>query len=68
MCAPFLYLVNRKYFYFYSKVLADLAIWEPKTFEAIVNTCRQRAVEDRILGINETSTDNKVVKTVTDEH
>ncbi|KAJ6636214.1 NADH dehydrogenase [ubiquinone] iron-sulfur protein 4, mitochondrial [Pseudolycoriella hygida] len=49
------------------KVLADLAIWEPKTFEAIVNTCRQRAVLDGIPGINEIHTDNKFVNTTGDK-
>jgi len=46
------------------KALADLAIWEPKTFEAIVNTCRQRAIEDGIKGINEKQTDNKFVQAI----
>lgn len=49
---------------FNSKVLADLAIWEPKTFEAIVNTCRQRAVDDGIKGVSEKQTDNKLVTTI----
>lgn len=50
-----------------SKVLADLAIWEPKTFEAIINTCRQRAVNDGIHGINEKQIDNKLVNTTIDK-
>ncbi|KAG4069655.1 hypothetical protein HA402_014678 [Bradysia odoriphaga] len=49
------------------KALADLAIWEPKTFEAIVNTCRQRAVNDGIEGINEKQTDNKLAAGVAEK-
>lgn len=44
-----------------SKVLADLAIWEPQTFEAIVRIGRERAVNDNIDGVKERhSTDNRV--------
>lgn len=46
---------------FYRKVLADLAIWEPQTFEAIVRIGRERAVNDNIDGVKErSSTDNRV--------
>lgn len=44
----------------YSKVLADLAIWEPHTFEAIVRTSRERAIVDKLPGVNEPATDNRV--------
>lgn len=44
-----------------SKVLADLAIWEPQTFEAIVRIGRERAVNDNMDGVKERSTtDNRV--------
>lgn len=44
----------------FRKVLADLAIWEPHTFEAIVRTSRERAVADNLLKINEPETDNRI--------
>lgn len=59
--------VNFFYFLQNSKVLADLAIWEPKTFEAIIDTCRQRAVVDGIKGVNENQIDNKFVQTISDK-
>lgn len=46
--------------YFYSKALADLAAWEPKTFESIALVARERITQDGLWGINEKSTDNKV--------
>lgn len=44
----------------YSKTLADLAIWEPKTFEAIARIARERAKTDDIWGTNELQIDNSV--------
>lgn len=41
--------------------MADLAIWEPQTFEAIVRIGRERAVNDNLDGVKERhSTDNRV--------
>lgn len=43
------------------KVLADLAIWEPQTFETIVRIARERAVQDDLEGVRERhTTDNRV--------
>lgn len=48
-------------FLFLRKVLADLAIWEPQTFEAIARIGRERAVTDELDGVKERqTTDNGV--------
>lgn len=35
------------------KTLADLAIWEPKSFEALALIARERGVQDGLRGIHE---------------
>ncbi|XP_067643055.1 large ribosomal subunit protein bL20m [Eurosta solidaginis] len=42
------------------KALADLAIWEPKSFEALVKLSRERAVVESLPGITERSVMNQV--------
>ncbi|XP_073844036.1 mitochondrial ribosomal protein L20 [Musca autumnalis] len=42
------------------KVLSDLAIWEPRSFEALVNLSRERAVVETLPGLNERSVMNQV--------
>ena len=42
------------------KVLADLAAWEPQTFEAITKIGRETAVRDNLNGVQEPTTDNRV--------
>lgn len=43
------------------KVLADLAVWEPQTFEAITRIGRERAVQDQLDGVKERTTPNYVL-------
>lgn len=43
------------------KSLADLAAWEPKSFESLVMVARERAVQDGLRGVHETNADNRVV-------
>lgn len=45
---------------FKRKSLADLAIWEPKSFESLAMIARERAVQDGLYGINEKDADNRV--------
>lgn len=46
----------------YSKVLADLAMWEPKTFESLAMVARDRAIQDEAWGVNEPQNEgNRVV-------
>lgn len=42
------------------KALADLAIWEPKSFESLVKLSRERAVVDSLPGLKERSVMNQV--------
>ncbi|XP_055903274.1 39S ribosomal protein L20, mitochondrial [Eupeodes corollae] len=42
------------------KVLADLAIWEPKSFESLVKISRERAAVDGLPDLKERSTMNQV--------
>lgn len=44
----------------FSKSLADLAIWEPKTFEALTMIARDRALCDGMWGVDEKNADNRV--------
>ncbi|XP_065359329.1 large ribosomal subunit protein bL20m [Calliphora vicina] len=46
-------LINRK-------ILSDLAIWEPRSFEALVKLSRERAVVETLPGLNERSIMNQV--------
>lgn len=41
-------------------MLSDLAIWEPRSFEALVNLSRERAVVETLPGLNERSVMNQV--------
>lgn len=43
------------------KSLADLAAWEPKTFEALAMVARERAAQDGLRGLHEKDADNRVV-------
>lgn len=43
------------------KSLADLAAWEPKSFESLAMIARERAAQEGLRGIHETSADNRVV-------
>ncbi|XP_031635843.1 39S ribosomal protein L20, mitochondrial [Contarinia nasturtii] len=43
------------------KSLADLAAWEPKSFESLVMIARERAVQDGLRGVHEVNADNRVV-------
>lgn len=40
--------------------MADLAIWEPKTFESLALIARERAIQDGLYGVNESAADNRV--------
>lgn len=44
-----------------SKVLADLAAWEPKSFESLAMIARERAIQDGLRGVHEKNGDNRVV-------
>lgn len=48
------------FFFNYRKALADLAIWEPKSFESLVKLSRERAVVDTLPGLTERSAMNQV--------
>lgn len=41
--------------------MADLAIWEPKSFESLAMIARERGIQDGLYGINEKDADNRVV-------
>lgn len=41
-------------------MLADLAIWEPRSFEALAQLSRERAVVEGMPGIQERSVMNQV--------
>lgn len=43
-----------------SKSLAELAIYEPKTFESLAMIARERCIQDGIYGVNEKQHDNRV--------
>lgn len=46
----------------YSKSLADLAIWEPKSFESLAMIARERALQDGLRGVHEKNhQDDRVV-------
>lgn len=47
-------------FFVSRKVLSDLAVWEPRSFEALVNLSRERAAVESIPGISERSVMNQV--------
>lgn len=40
--------------------MADLAIWEPKSFESLAMIARERAAQDGLRGLNEKNADNRV--------
>lgn len=44
----------------FRKTLADLAAWEPRTFEALALTSRERAAQDGLRNLDEKNYDNKV--------
>lgn len=44
-----------------SKSLADLAAWEPKSFESLAMIARERAAQDGLRGLHEKEADNRVV-------
>lgn len=44
-----------------SKSLADLAAWEPKSFEALAMIAREKAAQDGLRGLHEKDADNRVV-------
>lgn len=44
----------------YSKSLADLAAWEPKSFESLAMIARERAAQDGLRGLHEKNADNRV--------
>lgn len=44
----------------YSKMLAELAAWEPRTFEALALTAREKAAQGASFGYHEQTADNKV--------
>lgn len=42
-------------------MLADLAAWEPKSFESLAMIARERAIQDGLRGVHEKNHDNRVV-------
>lgn len=40
--------------------MADLAAWEPKSFESLAMIARERAAQDGLRGLHEKNTDNRV--------
>lgn len=42
-------------------MLADLAAWEPKSFESLAMVARERAIQDGLRGVHEKYADNRVV-------
>lgn len=40
--------------------MADLAIWEPKSFESLVMVAREKAIQDGLRGVHEKDVDNRV--------
>lgn len=40
--------------------MADLAIWEPKSFESLAMVARERAIQDGLRGVHEKDVDNRV--------
>lgn len=46
--------------FIYSKMLAELAVTEPRTFEALVLTAREKAAQSASFGYHEQTADNKV--------
>lgn len=53
--------INRRKFSIYRKSLADLAAWEPKSFESLALIARERAAQDGLRGLHEKDADNRVV-------
>lgn len=47
-------------FTFFRKMLSDLAIWEPRSFEALVNISRERAAVEGLPDIKQRSAFNQV--------
>lgn len=45
---------------YYRKSLADLAAWEPKSFESLAMIARERAAQDGLRGLHEKNADNRV--------
>lgn len=43
------------------KVLSELAVWEPRTFETLAKIARERAVVDGLEGVQAPHTPNGVV-------
>lgn len=53
-------MINLTIFIF-RKALADLAVWEPQTFETISRISRETALEHRLDGVKQRlDTDNRV--------
>lgn len=40
--------------------MADLAAWEPKTFESLAMIAREKAAQDGLRGLHEKDSDNRV--------
>lgn len=43
------------------KVLSELAVWEPRTFEALSKIGRERAVVDGLNGVEAKALDNGII-------
>lgn len=41
-------------------MLSELAAWEPRTFEALALTSREKAAQDGMLGLHERNFENNV--------
>ena len=53
--------INVQKFRISRKSLADLAAWEPKSFESLALIARERAAQDGLRGLHEIDADNRVV-------
>lgn len=47
--------------FFNRKSLADLAAWEPKSFESLAMVAREKALQDGLSGVHERNANNHVV-------
>nr|XP_018909056.1 PREDICTED: 39S ribosomal protein L20, mitochondrial [Bemisia tabaci] len=48
--------LNRSRVYLDTKVLADLSIWEPRTFKALTHLAWSKTFKDRVEGVDEQGT------------
>lgn len=48
------------FLFLHSKMLSELAAWEPRTFEALALTAREKAAQGASFGYHEQTADNKV--------